>query len=112
MRAQSVTRGKCALMDFYIFLLIFQHKWMFLSTMQTLPNQIPLGPAEMISLLSFSVEWGFYSCWISTWQDQIKKVSVPKEFGLYLNNIVCEYEVNLFDNDKVIKAIQNFHPQW
>ena len=23
--------------DFYIFLLIFQHKWMFLSTMQTLP---------------------------------------------------------------------------
>jgi len=24
--------------------------------MQTLPNQIPLGPAEMISLLSFSVE--------------------------------------------------------
>jgi len=29
---------------------------MFLSTMQTLPNQIPLGPAEMISLLSFSVE--------------------------------------------------------
>jgi len=24
-------------LDFYIFLLIFQHKWMFLSTMQTLP---------------------------------------------------------------------------
>jgi len=24
--------------------------------MQTLPNQIPLGPAEMISLLSFLVE--------------------------------------------------------
>ena len=23
--------------DFYVFLLIFQHKWMFLSTMQTLP---------------------------------------------------------------------------
>ena len=45
--------------DFYIFLLIFQHKWMFLSTMQTLPNQIPLGPAEMISLLSFSVEFLF-----------------------------------------------------
>jgi len=29
---------------------------MFLSTMQNLPNQIPLGPAEMISVLSFSVE--------------------------------------------------------
>jgi len=26
--------------DFYIFLLIFQHKLMFLSTMQTLSNQI------------------------------------------------------------------------
>jgi len=34
--------------DFYIFLLIFQHKWMFLSTMQSLPNQIPLGPAEKV----------------------------------------------------------------
>ena len=48
--------------DFYIFLIIFQHKWMFLSTMQTLPNQIPLGPAEMISLLSFSADWEFFSC--------------------------------------------------
>ena len=54
---------------------------MFLSTMQTPPNQIPLGPAEMNSLLSFSVEWGFYSCWICTCQDQ-KKVSVPKDFRL------------------------------
>jgi len=35
--------------------IIFQHKWMFLSTMQTLPNQIPLGPAEMISLLIHSI---------------------------------------------------------
>jgi len=48
--------------DFYIFLIIFQHKWMFFSTMQTLPNQIPLGPAEMISLLSFSADWEFFSC--------------------------------------------------
>ena len=58
-------------LDFYIFLLIFQHRWMFLSTctMQTLPNQIPLGPAERISLLSFLVEWGFYFCRICTCQD-------------------------------------------
>jgi len=80
--------------DFYIFLLIFQHKWMFLSTMQTLPNQIPLVPAEMICLLSFFVEWGFNSCWIYTCQDQNKsflflKILVCWVFGLpnlhYLN---------------------------
>ena len=35
--------------------------------------------------------------------------TLPKDFGLYLNNIVCEYEVNLLDNDKVITAIQNVH---
>jgi len=57
--------------DLYIFLLIFPHKWMFLSTMQTLPNQIPLGPAEIISLLSSSVievfilveYWRILVCW-------------------------------------------------
>ena len=72
--------------NFYIFLLIFQHKWMFLSTMQTLPNQIPLGPAKMISLLSYLVEWGFYSCWICTCQDQKQflflRISVCWVFGL------------------------------
>ena len=90
--------------DVYIFHLIFQHKLMFISTLQTLPNQIPLEPAEMISLLSFSVEWGFYSCWICTCQDE-KKVSVTKDFGLDLSNIVCEYEVNPLTNDKVITEI-------
>jgi len=45
---------------------------MLLNTMQTLPNQIPLGPAEMISLLSFSVEWGFYSRSICTCQNKQK----------------------------------------
>ena len=67
-------------LDLYIFLLIFIHTWMFLSTMQTLPNQIPLGPAEMISLLSFSIEWGFYSCWISTFL--FLRIPVCGVFGL------------------------------
>ena len=75
---QCKTRWKCrSRIKAGSLLTSFQHKWMFLSTMQTLPNQIPFEPAEM----SFSVEWGFYSCWICTRQDQ-KQVSVPKEFGL------------------------------
>ena len=53
---------------------------MFLSTMQTLPDQIRLGPAEMISLLSFSVE-GF--------------ILVEYVQGCFeQRNNVCEYEVN------------------
>jgi len=48
--------------DFYIFLLIFQHKWMF-------PYQCK---------------------------------------GLDQRNIVCEYEVNLSTNEKVITEKQNF----
>ena len=67
--------------DFFIFLLLFKHKWMFLSTMQTLPNQIPLGPAKMISLLSFSIEWGFLFLLNMYMSAPIKK-SVPKDFGL------------------------------
>ena len=74
--------------------------------MQTLPNQIRLAPAEMISLLSISVEWGLYSCWICTCQDP-PNVSVPQDFGLDLSNIVCEYEVNPLTNDKVITETQN-----
>ena len=84
---------------------------MFLSTMQTLPNQMPLGPAEMISLFSFSVEWDFYSCWKCTCQDQ-KNVSVPKDFSLDLSNIVWKYEVNPLTNDKLITEIQNFNVKW
>jgi len=84
---------------------------MFLSTIETLPQQIPLGPAEIISLLRFSVEWGFYSCWVYTCQDQ-NKVSVPKDFGLDLSNIVCEYEVNPLTNDKVNTEIQNLNAKW
>ena len=70
-------------LDFYIFLLIFQHRWMFLSTckMQTLPNQLPLGPAEMISLLSFLVQWGFLFL-LNMYMSGPKNVSVPKDFGL------------------------------
>ena len=56
--------------DFYIFLLIFQHKWMFLSKMQTLP---------------FEGHNMAYQC-----------------KGLDHSNIVCEYEVNLSTNEKVI----------
>ena len=63
---------------------------MFLSTMQTLPNQIPMGPAEMISLLSFSVEWGFL--FLLNMYGHLKvKVTM---LHLDLSNIVCEYEVN------------------
>jgi len=55
----QTTKGKCGSRIkagfLNIFLLFFSHKWMFLSTMQTLPDQIRFGPAEMISLLSFSV---------------------------------------------------------
>jgi len=56
---------------------------MFLSTMQTLPNQIPLGPAEMISLLSFSVELSFFILveYVHV-RTKKKEVSVPKDFGL------------------------------
>ena len=66
----------------YTFLLNFQHKWIFLSTMQQpLPNQISLGPAEMISLVSFSDEWSFYSCsYVHVRTPQ--KNYVPKDFGL------------------------------
>jgi len=38
-----------------------------------------------------------------------KKVSVPKDFGLDLSNIVCEYKVNRLTNDKFITEIQNFN---
>ena len=68
------TRGKCGIdikkPDFYIFLLIFQHKWIFLSTMLTLP---------------FEGHNVAYQC-----------------KGLYQSNIVCEYEVNLLTNEKVL----------
>ena len=74
--------------DFYNFLLIFQHKWMFLSRVQTLPNQIPLGPAEMISLLSSSVEWGFYSCWIYRCQGE-KCFCSCWVFGLPSLHYIC-----------------------
>ena len=57
-------------LDFYIFLLIFQHKSMFLSTMQTLHNVA-------------------YQC---------------KDFDQ--SNNVCEYEVNLSTNEKVITEKQ------
>ena len=53
---------------------------MFLITMQTLPNQIPLGPAEMISLLSFWLSEVFIL--IEYVPARTKKVSVPKDFGL------------------------------
>ena len=59
-----------------MFLLFFQHKWMFLSTMQTL---------------------------------QFKGHNVAYQSkGLYQSNIVCEYEVNLSTNEKVITEKQNF----
>jgi len=63
--------------DSYIFLLLFQHKRMFLSTMQTLP-----------------FEGHNVTC-------QCK--------GFYQSNIVCEYEVNLSTNEKVITEKQNFN---
>ena len=63
--------------DFYIFLIIFQHKWMFLSTMQTLP---------------FEGHNVAYQC-----------------KGLNQSNNVCEYEVNLSTNEKVITEKQNFN---
>ena len=58
--------------EFYIFLLIFQHKWMF-----------PL-PFEGHNVA--------YQC-----------------KGLGQSNIVCEYEVNLSTNEKVITEKQNFN---
>ena len=61
---------------FIFFPLIFQHKWMFLSTMQTLP---------------FEGRNVAYQC---KGRDQ--------------SNIVCEYEVNLSTNEKVITEKQNF----
>ena len=61
--------------DFYIFLLFFQHKWMFLCTMQTLP------------LEGHNVA---YQC-----------------KGLCQSNILCEYEVNLSTNEKLIIEKQN-----
>ena len=62
-------------LDFYICLLIFQHKWMFLSTMQTLPFE------------GHNVAYQFKGF------DQSKSV--------------CEYEVNLSTNEKVITEKQN-----
>ena len=56
--------------DFYIFLLIFQYKWKFLSAMQTLP---------------FEGHYVAYQC-----------------KGLDQSDIVCEYEVNMSTNEKVI----------
>jgi len=32
--------------------------------------------------------------------------------GLDLSNIVCEYEVDILTNDKVITAIQNVNSKW
>ena len=74
--------------DFYILLLIFQHKWMFLSTMQTLPNQIPLGPAEMISLLSFLVEWGFLFVLNMYISGPLLRISICWVFGLHYINLL------------------------
>ena len=51
------------------------------STMQMIPYQIPLGPAEMISLLSFSVEWGFLFL-LNMYMSGPKEVSVPKDISL------------------------------
>jgi len=84
---------------------------MYLITMQTLLNQIPLGPAEMINLLNLFgwVRFLFLLNMYMSWQ---KKVSVPKDFGLVLSNIMCEYEVNPLTNDKVITEIQNFNAKW
>ena len=61
----------------YIFLLILQHKWMFLSTMQTLPFE------------GHSVA---YQC-----------------KGLNQSNVVCEYDVNMSTNEKVIREKRNFN---
>ena len=76
---------------------------MLLSTKQTLPNQIPLGPAEMISLLSFSVEWVFFILveYVRSSEDQGHDATWWWK-GLDLSNGVCEYEVNPLTNDKVI----------
>ena len=55
---------------------------MFLSTTQTLPNQIPLGPAEMISLLKKIL---FSDVFILVEYVHVrtkKKNSLPKDFGL------------------------------
>jgi len=41
----------------YIFHLIFQHNWLFLSTMQTLPNQIPYEPEMIISIFPLQLFW-------------------------------------------------------
>jgi len=32
--------------------------------------------------------------------------------GLYQSNIVCEYQVNMSTNEKVIREIQNFNAKW
>ena len=82
-----------------MFLLCFQHKWMFLSTMQTLPNQTALRPAGKIHGTVFVSKNGLSG-------------SMSRSFGghnvayqwksIDQSNIVCEYDVNLSTNEKVI----------
>jgi len=59
---------------------------MFLSTMQTLTNQIPLGPVEMISLLGFWLSEVFILVEYVHARTNIKS-SVPKDFGLLVQKI-------------------------
>ena len=59
---------------------------MFLSTMQTLTNQIPLGPAEMISLLGFWLSEVFILVEYVHARTN-KKNSGPKDFGLLVQKI-------------------------